>query len=104
MSESIAIVGVGSIFPGSTTTAGYFRNLLRKRCFVGDLPDRAFARDIFLSADPDEPFRSHSGIAALLDEWPLDLSDFRIPPVAAKQMDRAQKLALVCARDAFADA
>jgi len=103
-SEPIAIVGVGSIFPGSTTTAGFFRNILRKRCFIADLPEWAMPRDLYLSADPDEPFKSYAGIGALLGKRPPDVTEFRIPPVAAKQMDRVQKLALVCARDALADA
>jgi len=102
--EPIAIIGIGSIFPGSTTTAGFFRNILRKRCFIADLPEWAMPRDLYLSADPDEPLKSYSGIGALLGKRPPDVTEFRIPPVAAKQMDRTQKLALICARDALADA
>ncbi len=104
MSEPIAIVGVGCRFPGSDTLAEYFRNILRKRCFITDIPNWAVERDIYLSSDPDEPLTSDSGIGAFLDKRPPNVTEFKIPPVAAAQMDRTQKLALVCARDALADA
>ena len=54
-----------------------------QRCFITDLPDWAVEREIYLSTDPAEPLKSYAGICALLDERPPDVTDFRIPPVAA---------------------
>lgn len=102
--EPIAVVGIGALLPGARDAAGFYRSVLRRRCFVRDLPDSVWERDVFLDPDASAPLRSYSGIAGLVGEIPFDPAEFRIPPSAAVRMDRAQKMALVCAREALADA
>ncbi len=102
--EPIAIVGLAAYFPGSFTVAEFFRNTLRKRCFVRELPEWLWERDLFFSEDHSSPFKTYSHIGGLLGDFDPDLSGFAIPPAVVDQMSRNQKLALLCARDALADA
>ena len=103
-SEPIAIVGLSGIFPGSTTVREFFRNALRKRCFVRELPDWQWERDIYFAEDRRAPLKIYSLLGALLGDLDMDLAPFRIPPATAVQMSRNQKLALLCSREALADA
>jgi aspartate racemase len=103
---AIAIVGLAGIFPGSATVAEYFRNVLRQRCFVRELPEWTWEAGIFHAPERSVPLSTTSRLGAVVgDDLPeLDLADFRIPPAVARQMSRNQKLALVCARRALDDA
>src|SRR5664280_2830744 len=102
--ESIAIIGLAGIFPGSTTIRQFFENTLRKRCFVRELPDWLWDQSVFYSKDSTEPLKSYSHIGALLGDMDIDLRPFRIPPAVATHMSLNQKLALQCAREALLDA
>ena len=102
--EAIAIIGLSGIFPGSKTVQEYFRNILRKRCFIRELPDWHWEREIFFDPDAGKPLKSYSHIGALMGDMNFDLTPFRIPPTVAEQMSWDQKLALVCAQEALADA
>lgn len=102
--EPIAIIGLAGIFPGSNTVTEFFRNVLRKRCFVRELPNWLWEQELFFAQDRASPLKSYSHLGALLGDIEIDLTPFRIPPTVAKQMSLNQKLALICAREAFADA
>lgn len=102
--ESIAIIGLGAIVPGSTTVSELFRNFLNKRCFIRDLPEGLWEREVFFSEDRDAAVRTYSALGALLGDVDLDMSGLRIPPTVARRMGRSQKLALLCARQALGDA
>lgn len=102
--QPVAIVGIGVALPGSQGPAEFFRNVLRKRCFVRDVPPTRWEREVFLSEDRGAPLCSYSGIAGLVGEVAFDSRQFRIPPNVAARMDRSQKLALLAARDALEDA
>lgn len=100
----VAIIGLAGVFPGSTTVAEFFRNVLRKRCFVREVPDWLWDLDAFYSQDPQVPLKTYTKLASLVGDVDLDLGAFSIPPAVADHMSRNQKLALLCARDALADA
>lgn len=102
--EPIAVVGMGLRLPGARDPDELLRVLLRGRCFVRDVPEDLWEREVFLAAEPGERLRSDSGIVGHHGPLEFDPGSFRIPPSAAAQMDRAQKMALLCARDALADA
>ncbi|MBN1271580.1 MAG: amino acid adenylation domain-containing protein [Candidatus Aminicenantes bacterium] len=102
--EPVAIIGMAGIFPGSQTVQEFFHNTLRKRCFVRELPDWVWEQDVFFSSDRSASMRSYSRIGAMLGEFDVDLSSFRIPPAVAEGMSLDQKLALVCARETLRDA
>lgn len=101
--EPVAIIGVGAVLPGSLGAPEFFRNLMRGRCFVRDVPGNRWERPIFLSPDRDLPLHSYSGIAGLVGEVPFDSGAFRIPPNVARSMDRSQVFALLAAREALED-
>ncbi|OOZ39135.1 hypothetical protein BOW53_12855 [Solemya pervernicosa gill symbiont] len=102
--ESIAIVGIGSILPGSKSVEEHFNNILFKRCFITDIPVSLWERDVYLAADDSECDTTYSGIAGLPDEIDSDLTDFRIPPSVSDEMTQLQILVLRCAQQALRDA
>jgi acyl transferase domain-containing protein len=101
--EAIAVIGMGCVMPGSPDVRAFFRDALRMRCFVRDVPPKRWERDLFLCEDRDEPLTSYSGIAGLVGEPDFDSAAFRIPPGVARSMDRSQKIALLAAREALRD-
>ncbi|MCG8462577.1 MAG: polyketide synthase, partial [Holophagales bacterium] len=101
---AIAVVGLGVRLPGADSARELIRNTLVKRCFVRDLPSGLWERDVFYSEDRNAALRTYSALAALTREVDPDVSAFRIPPAVARRTSRSQKLALLCARDALADA
>jgi amino acid adenylation domain-containing protein len=97
MSQKIAVVGIGLRFPGSTTMGEFAQNLLAKRCFVREVPPEYLAMK--LGQDGQAP-----ALAGLLDEFDQDLALTGIAPATLRGMSPSQRLALLCAREAWHDA
>ena len=104
VSEPIAVIGMSGYFPGSVTVQEFFCNVLRKRCFVREVPDWLWEQELYYSEDTTDPLTSYSRLGALLQDLDIDLTRFRIPPAVAAQMSGNQKLALICAEEALVDA
>ncbi|MBF0502702.1 MAG: SDR family NAD(P)-dependent oxidoreductase, partial [Candidatus Riflebacteria bacterium] len=102
--EAIAVIGLGCTFPGSPDPASFFGNVLAKRCFIRPMPFGRLAPSIFFDSDPSAPFATYSRIGGYLDDVAFDPTLYKIPPRVAARMDLAQKLALICARQAISDA
>ncbi|MFK5920750.1 MAG: SDR family NAD(P)-dependent oxidoreductase [Verrucomicrobiota bacterium] len=102
--EPIAIVGIGSILPGSNNVTEHFNNILLKRCFITDTPDSIWERSVYLEPGSDESDTSYSGIAGLPEEVDSDLTAFRIPPSVSDEMSQLQIVTLKCAQQALQDA
>jgi len=104
MKNAIAIIGIAGFFPGSRTIRQFYDNALRSRCFVRDIPEWLWEKELFFDENHDKPLASYSQLAGLLDDLNLDVSRFRIPPHVAAYMSRNQKLALLCTEEALKDA
>lgn len=81
--EPIAVIELSGYFPGSSTLEELFRNILRKRCFIRDLPAALWEQNLFYSEDPATPSTSYSRLGALVADLPLDMTPFRIPPIGS---------------------
>ena len=87
--------------PGSRTLKGYFHNILKKRCFIREIPDWLWEQELFYSENRDREVSSYSKLAALLEEFQEDYDFLAIPPATLKTMSYPQLLSLLCTRDAL---
>jgi PfaD family protein len=104
--EPVAVVGLGGILPDAEDVDAFWRNLIAGHYAIRDLPQDAPHRwpiEIYYDPDPDASNKTASRIGAFAPEINFKPIQFRIPPHTAAHMDRAQKMALLAVRSAFAD-
>ena len=104
LQEPIAVIGMGCIVPDATTPVQFFQNMLNKKVSIKEMPKSYWDADIFFAEDRELPYRTYSKIGAIVEDWEFPNIEFKIPPRVAALMDKAQKWALLCARDALRDA
>ncbi|RLI69478.1 hypothetical protein DRO91_07755, partial [Candidatus Heimdallarchaeota archaeon] len=104
--EGIAIVGLGCVFPDAHNIKEYWNNILKKVYSIREIPAERWAGkiDIFFDPDKDAPNKSYTKIAATISDFKFNSLEFKIPPKVAQNMGRAQKLALLAAKEALTDA
>ena len=73
----IAIVGLGSIFPGSTSVAGFWRDVVGGRDLMSDVPTSHWLIDDYYDPDPGAPDKTYCKRGAFLPRFcvhrePLD--------------------------------
>ena len=99
-----AIVGVGALFPGSTTALGYWRDILEGRDRLTEVPRTHWLRDDYYDprpGTPDKVYTTRGGFLPPVDFSPLE---FGLPPNTVPATDTAQLLALVVAKHVLAEA
>jgi acyl transferase domain-containing protein/NADP-dependent 3-hydroxy acid dehydrogenase YdfG/acyl carrier protein len=100
----IAVVGLGSIMPGSRTLRGYWDDIVARRDRLTEVPPRHWSSDDHFHAKPgtaDKVYTTKGGFLPQVDFPPLD---FGLPPNAVPATDTAQLLALIVAREVLAEA
>ncbi len=100
----IAIVGVSTLFPGSTSRRGFWADILAGRDLVGDVPPSHWLPDDHLHPDPDVPDKTYSSRGAFLEDIPFSPVEYGIPPRMLEATDSGQLLSLVLARRVLEDA
>jgi acyl transferase domain-containing protein len=99
---SIAIVGMGCIYPGAHTPEELWVNVLAGRRFFRKAPAERMPPEYF-HPDPKEPDKSYCDRMAVITGWEFDPLQFRIPPITARTSDIAHWLALYTADLALKD-
>jgi len=94
--EPLAVVSLGCVLPGAADIPSFWENLMAGVDAVGPIPAERWPAGRYVGDGVDQSI-THAAGSVALDFDPLD---FRIPPRAAPTMDRAQKLALLAAREA----
>ncbi len=102
--EAIAIVGIGLKLPGAESVEEHFYNIFHQRCFISDMPEGNFDRELYLSVNKNEELTSYTSLGAFTGKLVDDLSRYRIPPIIASQISRSQKMALDASHKALNDA
>ncbi len=102
---AIAIVGLGSVLPGSPSVGEFWKNVLDGRDCIIDIESTGrWEPELFYDADRKTPDKSYARIGGFVTDFRFDSRKFRIPPKMAKRIDRIQQLALVAVDQALADA
>ena len=103
--EPIAVVGIGLRFPGSSSPAEFWEQILAGRSGICVVPaDRWGKVEHYYDPDPKAPDKSYTKIGGFVTDFHFDPLKYRIPPAVVAKMDRTQQLAVVCAGDALEDA
>jgi len=105
MSDHVAIVGIGCLFPGATDLATYWRHIAAGVDGLSEVPEgHSWSVDDYYSADPSAPDKTWATRGGFLDRVPFDPVAFGIPPNQLESIDTTQLLSLIVARHALADA
>jgi polyketide-type polyunsaturated fatty acid synthase PfaA len=99
--EPIAVIGIGSIFPGRGGNTGYWRDIFQGRDTLSDTPASHWLIDDYYDANPLTPDRTYGRRGGFISPVPFDPLEFGIPPNALQQTDSAQLLALIAAKHAL---
>jgi len=103
--EPVAVVGIGLRFPGSSSPAEFWDQILSGRSGICPVPaDRWGKVDYYYDPDPKAADKSYTNIGGFITDFHFDPLKYRIPPAVVEKMDRTQQLAVVCAGDALEDA
>ncbi|MBL0888510.1 type I polyketide synthase, partial [Myceligenerans indicum] len=100
----LAIVGMSSLFPGSTSTESYWNNIVDRVDSITEVPADHWDPDDHYSADRTAPDKTYATRGGFLDPVPFHPIDFGIPPAQLEVTDVLQLLSLVVARDVLHDA
>jgi acyl transferase domain-containing protein/NADP-dependent 3-hydroxy acid dehydrogenase YdfG len=100
----IAVVGVSSIFPGTTSTAAFWRDILEGKDRLTEVPRTHWLRDDYFDARAGTPDKIYSTRGGFLPEVSFSPLEFGLPPNSLPATDTAQLLALVVAKRVLAEA
>ncbi len=103
--EPIAVVGIGLRFPGASSPAEFWEQILAGRSGICVVPEDRWGKvEHYYDPDPKVPDKSYTKIGGFVTDFHFDPLRYRIPPAVVAKMDRTQQLAVVCAGDALEDA
>jgi len=100
----IAVIGVGAMYPGSTSAAGFWSDIVNSKDRITDVPRTHWLAEDYVHPEPVTPDKIPSARGGFLS--PVDFSplDFGLVPNAVEATDTSQLLALLVARQVLEDA
>ncbi|MEW6079764.1 MAG: SDR family NAD(P)-dependent oxidoreductase [Thermodesulfobacteriota bacterium] len=102
--QSIAIVGIGSLFPKSSSLKEYWRLLTRGEDAITDVPATHWSAVDYYRQDPSGGDFVYCKRGGYLSPVSFDPTEFNIPPSILEATDSSQLLGLVVTRMALEDA
>lgn len=102
--ESVAIVGIGTILPGSQNYAEFWNNSLKSKCFIREIPEDFWKIEDFYDTNPLAEDKTYSKMAGVVDPIEFNSMEFGIPPKGMQSISVEQLYGLVLARQALIDA
>ncbi|MDT0609143.1 SDR family oxidoreductase [Streptomyces lancefieldiae] len=100
----VAVVGIGALAPGSTSTTEFWRTVVSGRDLITDVPPSRWLVDDHYDPDPATPDKTYARKGAFLPEVAFDPLAHGIPPAILPATDTSQLLALMVADQVLADA
>lgn len=100
----IAIIGMGSILPGSSTTREYWQNILAKVDAITEIPSHRWDWRLYFDENRSAPDKIYSRWGGFLDDLVFDPTRYGMPPKSIESVDPMQLMALDIARQTLADA
>ena len=101
---SVAIVGMGCIFPKSADLQGYWRLLFNGEDAITEVPSSHWSPLDYYDDDPKKPDHVYCKRGGFISPVPFDPTEFGIPPNLLEATDTAQLLGMVAAQKALEDA
>jgi len=100
----LAIVGIGTLFPGSQESGGFWRDIVSGRDLIDEVPPHYWLTEDFYDPNPRAPDKTYCKRGAFLSKVDFDPIGFGIPPANLPSTDTCQLLALVVAKQVMEDA
>ena len=100
----IAVVGVSALFPGSTDSTGFWRDILAGTDLITDVPSTHWLIEDYFDEDKARPDRTYAQRGGFLDKVDFDALGWGVPPSLLSQTDTSQLLALIVAQKVLDDA
>lgn len=101
--EPIAVVAIGSIFPGRGDTTGFWRDIVEGVDTFTSVPGTHWLIDDYYDSDKSARDCTYGSRGAFVPATSFDPLSFGIPPNSLSTTDTAQLLALVAARHVLDD-
>lgn len=96
--SAIAVVGTASLFPGSIDDRDFWRNILRGKDLITDVPPTHWLAEDYYGTDDGQPGKVCTKRGAFLPEVDFDPLEFGIPPKLLASVDTVQLLSLFTAK------
>ncbi|MFC7441755.1 SDR family NAD(P)-dependent oxidoreductase [Laceyella putida] len=100
----IAIIGIGSYYPGAKNLRELWENILSRRRQFREMPKQRLPLGEYYDAHPDTPDKTYARYAAVIDGFAFDWAQHRIPKTTYESTDIVHWLALEVATQALIDA
>ncbi len=100
----IAVIGVGTLFPGSPEADGFWKDIVAGRDCFGDVPATHWLIDDYYDPDQTRPGKTYARRGAFISPVKFDPIDHGMPPKTMPSTDTAQLLALIVAKRVLEDA
>ena len=102
--EPIAIIGIGSLFPGAQNTQQFWNNIIGKKSSVTAVPEKYWDLSDYYNPDPFAKDATYSNVGCFIPEVTFSPMEFGIPPNSLETITTQQLLCLLVAKEAFLDA
>ncbi len=99
----IAVVGIGSLYPGSENPQQFWRDIVLARDRMTDVPESHWLIEDYYDPDPAKPDKTYCKRGAFLSPVAFDPLEFGIPPNLLPATDTVQLLSLVVAKNVLDD-
>ncbi len=100
----IAVVGVSALFPGSTDTRGFWRDIMEGRNQIKEVPPEHWLIEDYYDPDPSAQDKTYGNTGAFMDPIAFDSLSFGVPPNAIQHTDTSQLLGMLVAQKVLEDA
>ncbi|MGE3635442.1 MAG: beta-ketoacyl synthase N-terminal-like domain-containing protein [Sandaracinaceae bacterium] len=100
----IAVVGVSTLFPGSSDATGFYRDILSGVDRITDVPPSHWLVEDYYDPDPTAPDKTYANRGAFVPAVPFDPMHWGVPPSTVQATDTCQLLALIVAQRVLDDA
>ncbi|MDP6356895.1 MAG: beta-ketoacyl synthase N-terminal-like domain-containing protein, partial [Planctomycetota bacterium] len=104
MSSSVAIIGIGCMFPKAEGLEEYWSNIKRSIDAIEEIPDTHWRPEDYFDEDPKSPDMTYARRGGFLKPIDFNPLEFGTTPNAIEATDTTQLLGMVVAKRALEDA
>ncbi|MEN8180352.1 MAG: beta-ketoacyl synthase N-terminal-like domain-containing protein, partial [Pseudomonadota bacterium] len=98
---SIAVIGMGCVYPGALNPETLWENILAGRRYFRISPDERLPNQYYFDPDPEVLGKTYCNRMAVIDGWSFDPIKWKIPPITYNQSEIVHWLSLHTASEAL---
>jgi len=102
--DRIVVAGMGVVLPGAPDIDSFWQRLVSGETALSQIPATRFHNEAYAAEDEASGYRIPAVKAGMVTDWQFDGRRFRIPPMTARYLDRAQLFSLDAAGQAIEQA